>query len=238
MRNILACIFATLLVMCLVPVAGAESGRETLYQPPMEVEIMYNSEGYAYRAKDINDVVRWGVLEDGRMVVYDSSGDTAFLVETNGAVVAPKDYVFVDYTAAGTSTYTASESYDTYYVQFAQTMECATCGGAPWSGLSGVSMFLPAWGETQDGRALKFIGIISSGTSDLVLCANNPVLSGSGTTDWIIDTSGTTGWPTSGGLGATYSFIHDVVDANYENVTLMFRYGSSSGSTWYLLDQR
>lgn len=97
----------------------AESGRESKYQPPHEVEIMYATEGWAYQAKDINDVIRFKVLPDGSMAVYDSSGNTIYsiaagitgIADLSGTTAGPvKQSVALLSGSTGTLSWAASSS--------------------------------------------------------------------------------------------------------------------------------
>jgi len=78
------CAIGSLMLVVIVTISLAASGREKYYAPPTEVEIMYATEDWAYQMKDLSDVVRWRILPNGLSVTHDSSGTTMAGIDVNG----------------------------------------------------------------------------------------------------------------------------------------------------------
>jgi len=206
----------------------AASGRESMYLPPQEVEIMYAAEDHAYQAKDINDAVRWKVLPDGTMAIYNSSGTTVYAIRgSNGQPILTKgSWQILDTEAEAEA---KSSAYNIYLVDMVNYV------GHIDSTVAGVSVYLPPGSEALDGFVVEYVNISASGTTDLILVPANDYKQASGITDHLVCVSGTT---YSTGGTAIESRIFNVADAQWEGITLIYRYVNASGGTWYQIDAK
>jgi len=231
-------LFIGLFLVCfvLVPIAylKADSGRESKQLPPQEVEIMYSSEDHAYQAKDISDVVRWKILPDGTMAIYNTSGATVYAI--NGAAGKPIggtpkiNCLFVDTEAEAEA---KSTDYNMYLVD--------TVGYAGYTDtdITGVSFYMPTGSAALDGFRIVIMNISESGTTDILFVAADDVVAASGVTDGIwTDQTVIAGGVTRVGNGATKSgYVYDVNDVKGEMLEFTYVW-ATGGGTWYQTDRK
>jgi hypothetical protein len=241
------CVLLPLLLLGTAISLYAASGRESTQLPPQEVEIMYSTEDHAFQAKDISDDIRWKVLSDGSMAIYDGSGNTVFGITNAGKPYVPpkENYAVVSFKAMGAgadssavTSYTTSTTYNTYLMDTSQSYGMGT-GNALEAG--GVSVYLPAGTQAMDGMKMTFQKINTSGATYICLIPANDAVRASGVTDHILAPAYSSethlGIPTSGATYSTGTFNAYLPVANMPQMsaTIMYRYVAATGGTWYVL---
>lgn len=187
-----------------------------------------------HSATDIRQTTSDSAASRDALRITDTTGTKYFGIDYTGkpdmSWKASIDYANVDHTSnSGGTAYTISSSYDTIYL-----IDDAPSYGMGSAGLTtGVSFYLPAGSATLDGYQVKVVHA-SSGTTDICLVPANDAVRGSGVTDHIVCSSGTT-YSTS----TADVFVYNIADAQWESVTLVYRWVSGmSGGTWYQLDAK
>jgi len=216
--------------------AVAESGRESTLLPPQEVKIMYSTEKYGYRLKDINGTTRFNVLPDGGVAVFNSAGATVWGV--SGASGSPLygqklNVEFVDMgmpMTSGNSKYTLTTTYDTYLIDLHET-SAINPGGYQ----DGVSVYLPAGSAALDKWVLRLSNITEgTGATGIILVPANNAKMGNAVTDHVK-------MPNNLG-GVTYAYTSanghttPVMRGGGSNMELVYRWvPGMSGGTWYFV---
>ena len=214
----------------------AASGRESKYLPPQEVEIMYATEDHAYQVKDINDAVRWKVLPDGTMAIYNTSGATVYAI--TGSAGKPILGTKASY-VSGVSMRGASTGNTSYSMTTAHDLYIFTVSGGSYPAflpaqISGVSVYMPTGSAALDGFKLHVaahpMSTYYSGTSDICFVPANDSVQSKGVTDFIVSLSGITVSTASADV-----FAHDLIDNEAETVTFIYEW-ATSGGTWWQVD--
>ena len=207
MKKILLVGISCLLVLGLVTIIYAVSGRESKQLPPQQIELMYGSESWAQQVLDTSDVVRWQIDSNGLPSIYNSSGTKIWGIDSIGS---PSDKVVVINdmdqlstwagnnidTARSGSSYYQMESGKTYIVDaIALKLDNPT---QSYATIGGVTLHMPLAASTND---LQEVSVLyaqrDSGTSATPAAFNVYVFPAplAGTTTWYV---GATGGPTVG----------------------------------------
>ncbi len=209
------------------------AGRETLLNPPQQINCQSGDTPYAFRIENAYPfgTRRFEIKCDGTIAIFNASGDTVYALDGSGKplIGSKSSAILIDTEAEAEA---AVATYDVWIVN------TTTFVGYTDTVIAGVSVYLPTGSAALDGFSLKVTNLSTplSATTDVLLVPANDIYLGAGITDWIryaADT-GTTRTPDGQALTEPMANINGFLNTPGETITLDYVYGDASGGTWYV----